>query len=430
MTLNRMGRAATASMVSLAMALGVSACNSDYTVAYLYMTTAKTLPHGLINGYKVDYQSGVLVPLEDSPIDAGGRNTVALVAAPNNLYVYTVNHDDSDVLELAIGTDGKLYPQTTYNVTGSYPTAAAIDPCGKFLYVAFTYQNGPNNTQLYSPANPGPGGITVFPINPSSTASGAPAENSLGTPITVNLGRNPIGIVTSIQGGAASCTQPTASQAHFVYVIEQDSATASNLLGFTANESTGTLTAMPGVTINAGNVASTGFATGASPSALLEDSAAAHLYVTDSVLNQVATYSIAANGVPSLLTNGTLATDAVPDGMAFDPTGKYLYVVAYGANTVDGYTLSSGLPTRSTVSPSVAVGTAPTCVTTVGSPTSPSSATPAHATYLFTSNALSNNVTGEQLLEQTGGLEQIQGTPFGGSMLPTCLIAVPALNVP
>jgi len=424
-----MGRAATASMVSMAMALGITACNSDYTVAYLYMATAKTLPHGLINGYKVDYQSGVLVPLEDSPIDAGGRNTVAIVAAPNNLYVYTVNHDDSDVLELAVGTDGKLYPQTTYNVTGSYPTAAAIDPCGKFLYVTFTYQNGPNNTQLYTPANPGPGGITIFPINPASTATGAPAENSLGTPLTVNVGRNPIGIVTSIQGGPANCTQTSSNQNHFVYVIEQDSATTSNLIGFTANETNGTLTAMPGVTINPGNVVSTGFATGASPSAILEDSSAAHLYITDSVLNQVATYSIAPNGVPSLLAS-PLPTDATPEGMAFDPTGKYLYIAAYGANTVDGYTLSSGLPTRSTISPSVAVGTAPTCVATVGSPTSPSGTTPAHATYLFASNALSNNVTGEQLLEQTGELEQIQGTPFGGSTLPTCLIAVPALNVP
>jgi 6-phosphogluconolactonase len=426
-----MGRATMASMVSMAMALSITACNSDYTVAYLYMTTAKTLPHGLINGYKVDYQSGVLVALEDSPIDAGGRNTVALVAAPNNLYVYTVNHDDSDVLELAIGTDGKLYPETTYNVTGSYPTAAAIDPCGNFLYVAFTYQNGPNNTQLYTPANPGPGGITIFPINPKPTAPATvPAQNSLGTPITVNLGRNPVGIVASIAGGAANCTQPASGQNHFVYVIEQDSATSSNLIGFSASATTGNLTALPGVTINAGNVVSTGFASGTSPNGILEDSTAAHLYVTDSALSQVATYSIASNGVPSLLTNGTVATDATPAGMAFDPTGKYLYVAAYGANTVDGYTLSSGVPTRSTVSPSIAAGTGPTCVTTVGSPTSPSGTTPPHATYLFASNSLSNNVTGEQLLESTGGLEQIQGTPFGGSMLPTCLIAVPALNIP
>jgi len=56
MMLRPMGRAVTASMLSLAMALGVTACSNDYTVSYLYMTTSKTLPHGLINGYQIDYQ--------------------------------------------------------------------------------------------------------------------------------------------------------------------------------------------------------------------------------------------------------------------------------------------------------------------------------------------------------------------------------------
>ena len=63
------------------------------------------------------------------------------MVAPNNLFLYTVNNFDSDVVEFAIGTDGKLYPQNTYNITGSLPTAAAIDAAGKFLYVTFTYQN-------------------------------------------------------------------------------------------------------------------------------------------------------------------------------------------------------------------------------------------------------------------------------------------------
>ena len=36
-----MGRAVKASMLSLAMALGVTACSNDYTVSYVYMTTAE-----------------------------------------------------------------------------------------------------------------------------------------------------------------------------------------------------------------------------------------------------------------------------------------------------------------------------------------------------------------------------------------------------
>jgi 6-phosphogluconolactonase len=408
MRLKPMCRAVTASLLSLAMALGVTACSNDYTVSYLYMATSKSLPHGLINAYQVDYQSGSLLPLADSPIDAGGRDTVGLVVAPNNLFLYTVNNFDSDVVEFAIGTDGKLYPQSTYNISGNLPTAAAIDAAGKFLYVTFTYQNAPGGAELYTPSNPGPGGISIFPINPKPTSATDPPQNSLGKPTTVNVGRNPIGIATSPVG-------------NFVYVIEQDSASTNNLLGFAENPTTGALTPLAGVTINAGNVPSTGFVSGPSPSGILEDSAAAHLYVTDQTLGQVATYTLS-NGIPSLA--GTVPTDAGPMGMAFDLTGKYLYVTAYTANVLDGYTIGTGgLPSRSTVAASVQTGTGPTCVVISGAP---SNANPIHGVYLFTSNALSNNITAEQLNPQDGSLDQVLGEPYGGSALPACMVTAPA----
>lgn len=396
-----MGRAVKASVLSLAMSLGVSACSNDYTVSYVYLATSNTLPHGLINTYQVDYQSGFLNVMPDSPVDAGGRNTVAIVAAPNNKFLYTVNNFDASVVEFAIGTDGKLYPEHTYNITGSFPTAAAIDAAGKFLYVTFTYQNTPNGQPLYTPANPGPGGVTVFPIN---------SDNTLGTPMTVNVGRNPVGIATSRTGNN-------------VYVIEQDSATQANLLGFTQNSSTGALAPMPGVTINAGNVASTGFVSGLSPSGVIGDSTGTHLYVADKVANQVTTYTIGSNGVPTPA--GTAITDAAPMGMSFDLNGKYLYVAANAANAIDIFSVAStGLLTRLSSGGTVQVGNGPTCVSVSGAP---SNANPRHAVYLYTSNQLSNNLTGEQLNEQDGTLVQMLGSPFGGSSLPACVVTVPAL---
>jgi DNA-binding beta-propeller fold protein YncE len=400
---NPMGRVLKAAMLSLGLALGVTACSNDYTVSYVYMATSKTLPHGLINAYQVDYQSGYLYVMPDSPIDAGGRDTVALVVAPNNLFMYSVNNFDSDVVEFAIGTDGKLYPENTYNISGSLPTAAAIDASGKFLYVTFTYQNNANGSELYTPSNPGPGGISIFPIN---------ANNTLGAPTTVNVGRNPIAIATSPVG-------------NYVYVIEQDTASSANLLGFTENASTGALTPMAGVTINSGNVPSNGFISGPAPAGLLEDKTGSHLYVTDQTLGQIAEYTIGSNGIPTLAT--TVATDAGPMGMSFDLTGKYLYVAAYTANAVDGFTLgSSGQPVRSTVAASVQAGTGPTCVSVSGSP---SNANPSHAEYMYVSNALSSNVTAEQVNQSDGSLDQILGTPFGGSALPVCVATVPAFPI-
>lgn len=404
-----MGRAVKASVLSLAMALGVSACSNDYTVSYVYLATSNPLPHGLINSYQVDYQSGFLHVMPDSPVDAGGRNTVAIVASPNQKFIYTVNNFDSSVVEFAIGTDGKLYAQHTYNITGSFPTAAAIDPAGKFLYVTFTYQNTANGQPLYTPANPGPGGVTVFPINSDPSKPPPQEPGSLGTPFTVNAGRNPVAVAVSSTG-------------NYVYVIDQDAATQANLLGFTPSTNPVPLKPMPNVTINAGNVPSTGFPSGLNPSGIIGDASGTHLYVTDKVANQVGVYSIDANGVPALVT--TVPTDAGPMGMSFDLNGKYLYVAASAANAVDIYSVgSNGLLTRLASGGTVQVGNGPTCVSVSGAP---SDANPHHAVYLYTSNSLSNSVSGEQLNESDGTLVQMLGSPFGGSSLPACLVTVPA----
>jgi 6-phosphogluconolactonase len=391
MGLHTIGRGALAASLSIALGLGVTACSRDYTVGYVYMTASKVDP-GLINGYKVDYQAGTLIPLEDSPVPVGGKNPVALVAAPNGKHLYVVNRDDSTVVWFAIGTDGKLYPQKTYNTTGSFPTSAAIDPAGKFLYVTFTYQLG------YTTALPGPGGVTVFPIA---------SDNSLGSATTVNLGRSPIGITANSQ---------------FAYVVAQDAATTLNLFGFSVNSTTGFLTPLPGVSINPGNTPSTGYPSGITPATVIEDAALKHLYVTDQAGNQIIGYTLAATGVPSLL--ATAATGATPLGMTIEASGKYLYVANSTDGSIGGYTFgANGEPIQSTVAKSVQAGTGTNCVTTLGSP---SSASPTHATYLFASNALGNSVTGEQLNPADGSLKQIQGTPFGGSTLPSCIVSVPS----
>lgn len=402
MTLKKMGRGALASIVSLAMGLGLTACGRDYTVGYVYVTTASGTS-GLINGYKVDYQQGYLTQLANSPLPTGGKNPVTLVASPDHLSVYVVHRDDSNVVHFLVGSDGKLYPQKTYSILGSFATDASIDAAGKFLYVTYTYQNTilPNGTQqqLYTPANPGPGGVTIFPINSNGT---------LGAPSTFALGRNPVKI---------SATSPN----HFVYVIAQDSATSNNLFAFSQNSTTGALTPLPGVTINGGNVVSTGFPSGNTPAGIIADASGNHLYVTDQVLNDVMGYTIGANGVPTLVASAT--TDAGPTGMTIDGSGKYLFVAANAAGAVDGYTFgSSGEPVRSTVSSSVQVGTGPTCLGMIGAPTS---GEPTHGIYLYTSNSLSNSVSGNQMDASTGRLFQVQRTPFSANALPSCLVTVP-----
>lgn len=399
-----MGRGALASIVSVAMGLGLTACGRDYTVGYVYVTTAQGTA-GLVNGYKVDYQQGYLVQLANSPLPSGGKNPVTVVASPDHKSIYVVHRDDSNVVHFLIGTDGKLYPQKTYNITGSFATDASIDAAGKFLYVTYTYQNtllpDGSQQQLYTPANPGPGGVTIFAINPDGTLGTSPA--------TFPLGRAPVKI---------SATSPN----HFVYVIAQDAETSANLFGFT-EKADGSLSALPGVTINPGNVPSTGFQSGQTPAGILADSSGAHLYVTDQALNDVMAYSIAANGIPSLI--ATTSTDSAPAGLTIDGSGKYLYIASAGAGAINGYTFgANGEPIRSSVSGSVQVGTGPTCLSMIGAP---STGEPTHATYLYASNALSSSISGTQMNAADGRLIQVQRTPFGANALPSCLVAVPAI---
>jgi 6-phosphogluconolactonase len=401
---NKLGRGTMASILSLAL-VSVTACSRDYVLAYLYVTTAKPLtgssPNGGVSAYAVDYQIGSLTPLADSPIQAG-RNPVTLVASPNGLNLYVVNHDDSTVGEYSIGTDGKIYLQNTYNVTGSLATAIAIDSPGKFLYVTFTYQLGPNGQQLYSPASPGPGGVTIFPIN---------SNGSLGTPSTVKVGNNPVGIVVS--------RPPAGGTAVFAYVLDQETPPKATVLGFSQNTTTGALTPTPGTVITTdptGKTVATGYGAGTTPSAIAEDPSARFVYITDEATNQLYGNLVQNNGSLVPMTNSPFATGIFPVGLTVDPRGKFLYVANFSSNTVGAYAIdvATGTPVGSVGSASTSVDTAPTCVTIE----------PALGIYLYSSNNLASTVSALKLDPHNGGLSQVQNTPFPSSGLPTCAVAV------
>jgi len=401
---NKLGRGALASVLSLAL-VSVTACSRDYVLAYVYVTTAKPAggaPNGFISAYAVDFQIGSLTPLSDSPIPAG-RNPVTLVASPNGLNLYVINHDDSSVGEYSIGTDGKIFLQNTYNVTGSQATAVAMDAAGAFLYVTFTFQLGPNGQQLYSPASPGPGGVTIFPISAK--------DGSLGTPSTVNVGNNPVGIVVSRPKSGTT----------FAYVVDQETATfpKATVLGFQQNATTGALTPAPGTVIttdSTGKTVATGYGAGVVPSAIAEDPSSRFVYITDEATNVLYGNLVASNGSLVPMTNGPFATGIFPVGVTIDPRGKFLYVANFTSSTVGAYAIdqATGTPVGSTGSASTATDTSPTCVTVE----------PALGIYLYTSNNLASDVSALQLDPHNGGLSQVQNTPFPSGGLPTCAVSV------
>jgi 6-phosphogluconolactonase (cycloisomerase 2 family) len=414
----RLSRGTKALAVSLAFGLGVSACSRDYTVAYLYVTTAKVNP-GLINAYSVDYQLGTLVPLADSPIPSGGKNPVGLAVSTNpsyltngNQYVYVINHDDSNVVEYSIGTDGKLYQQNTYNVVGnagdtivgSLPTSLAMDAQDKFLYVTFMYQNG------YSLAKTGPGGVAVFPIATDGSLGTALINTTVGTTAANPLpyfpvGNNPVGIAV---------TSATATKAPYVYVIDQDAinGTATGvILAFQQNSTTGALTPVTGTVLG-------GFQAGSVPSAVAADPTSPFLYVTDQGTNQVFGEAVnTSTGALQPVSGSPIvgaATGVLPMGLTVDPRGLYLYVANNSSSTVSSFSINTATGAISAIGGQTQTQTGPMCVTIE----------PALGTYLYTANNLNGSVSGMQLNPKTGVLTLIEGTPFAASALPTCAAAV------
>ena len=387
MNLSKISRTALASIVSLAMALGLSSCSLDYVVGYVYITTAKSSP-GVIDQYAIDFQSGALSSI-GTPV-AAGNNPVRLVAAPNGRFIYVINQGDSTVQEFAVQSDGTLASKNTYN-TGSTPTAIAIDPQGAFLYVAFRYQAG------YSATTPGPGGVSIFPVN---------ADNSLGASTTQNAGNNPVGISVSYFN-------------HFVYVLDQETSINPQILGFSQNTANGALAPVPGTTITtvAGKTVATGYAAGVVPSAIAEEPTSRFLYVTDQAANQLIGYTVASNGALTAMINGPFATGLFPVNLTIDPTGTLIYVINYNSNSVQGYmiNLATGAPSGAVGAFATATGVGPTCV----------SIDPALGTNLYTSNNLDNTVTGLKLSPNTGGLIPDQNSPFLANGQPTCLTTVP-----
>ena len=401
MTWNGMGRGLKALAATLAFGIGMTACSRDYTEGYLYVTNAKNNP-GSITAYAIDYQSGALSQLSDSPIPAG-RNPVTLVASPNGQYLYVLNHDDSTVVEYTIGTDGKIYAANTYNVVqgnnviGTFPVAAAIDAAGAYLYVAFTYQNG------FTTLSPGPGGVAIFPIHTDGTLGAAVTNTTVGATAAnplpyIPVGDNPTAIVTTQRGNN-------------VYVIDEERPLNASpfgvLLAFNENTSTGALTPVPGTV-------SGGFSAGTQPSALAVDPTGRFLYVTDSLTNQLYGYNIQASGLPVPNISSPFTTGSFPVSVVVDPRGTFVYVANFTSSTVTAYVINTATGALSGAGGTANTGTGPMCVVVE----------PALGIYLYTANHTDNTVTAQQLNPNTGALTSVQNTPFTSQGQPTCAAAV------
>ncbi|HSY37514.1 MAG TPA: beta-propeller fold lactonase family protein [Acidobacteriaceae bacterium] len=415
MKFNTISRIAMAAVVSVAIAFGTTACIRDYTADYVYAVSNN---NGQVSAYAVDYQSGVLTQISGSPFSTNLTNPSTVIAAPNGKTIYVIGGtQNAQVQAMPVGSDGKLYGGTMANMPagGTYPTAAAIDHTGSYLYVTYTYQNG------FGPNSPGPGGVAIFPIN---------SDGSLGTGANVNVGNNPVAIAASAPtctatpalggNGSPNCvilgstgTTNNGTNQSFVYVVDAEVAAAqATVLGFVETPGTGGLVPITG------NNPKNGFGAGVSPSAIATDPTGKYVYITDKAQNQVYGYGISNNtsGALTGLTTSPFATGQYPVAITIEPRGKYVYVANYNSNTVSSYSLNlSNGSLGASAGSNFTTTTGPMCVTVE----------PALGIYLYTSDYLNSSVSGGQLSPNTGALSAVATSFFPSVSQPICVVSVP-----
>jgi 6-phosphogluconolactonase (cycloisomerase 2 family) len=413
MNLSDIGKGLLAAATTASVALAITACAPGNTVDYVYVTSNKQNP-GQVNAYYLDSESGALHQLADSPYPSGGRNPVYDVTSPNGLYLYVANHDDNTIVQFAIGSDGKLYPQTTVNTPGTEPVALAMNPAGTVLYALDYYAPAAPGQPSYTDLNPGPGAVIAFPIN---------ANGSLGTPLTVGAANYftvqcfPSDLAITADGG-------------FLYVTNTNAVVVT-----TSPPVTGTVPTLPASCPNSGtlsgfSVASAGtlspladspLSTGSAsePTGITADPSTSAIYVTDAGLNQLYTYTYstssttpANNGLLTLASTVATGTEPMGATVATSTSGKFLYVSNYQDGSLSTYSLSSETPAALATTTAGAPG--PLCVIV----------DPRLQRFLFSADYIGGSVGGSELNPATGGLTTNQGSPYVTSGQPTCVAAV------
>jgi DNA-binding beta-propeller fold protein YncE len=300
---------------------------------------------------------------------APGANPEGLAMTPNGSYLYTADNGAGGGISAysvgASGCVGKLTalpsgagcPATSGETCPSYtlgggPWGIAVDPSGKYLYVAL---NGDSQVAAFSISST-TGALTLIGTyatasNPSPLVVASVGSNEylyvgLNSQVAVYpiTGTGALGSATTynINGGAGSPTG-LATFGTTLYVVDNNSAGSAGLYAFPIL-GTGLL----------GNPATA--TTGEGPFSVAVDASGTYVYVVDDGDNAV--YSFLAGNLAANPTSLILGSGGVPYGVTVDPTNNVVYVSDHNNSEVWAYT--PGLAASVSGSPfSVGANTAP-----------------------------------------------------------------------
>jgi probable HAF family extracellular repeat protein len=310
---------------------GLSSIAADPAGRFLYATSQYAPSNENVIGFRIDRPTGRLCPMQGSPFSAGAAAS-AIAIDPSGRFAYVASYGGNSVSAFKIDqSTGGLLPIASY-AAGSNPDAVAVDSLGKFVYVANLSSND----------------VSGYAIN---QATGALTQIT-GSPFPTGTGPRSLAVDPNER---------------FVYVANQGS---GNIWGYTITATSGALThlATSPYAVGDGGVSSVTFApTGA------------QVYVAGN--GGIYAYSINQNsedfvGAPTptdlygQLTQvaGSPFGGGSPDFVTVDYTGTFLYAANTG--DISGFNLGSGLSKPLTASP-FSTGNAPVSIALVRPQTFP-----------------------------------------------------------
>ncbi len=281
------------------------------------------LGDGTVSQYTI-ITGGALAPMTPATINTGysaASQPWSVAVDPSGRFVYVANESYGTVSQYTIGADGTLTPMSPASVAaGNGPEYVTVDPSGRYVYVANT---GDTTLSQYTI---GPGGA----LTPMSQA-------------TVHSVNEPTGIAIDPSG-------------KYCYVAnEGDSTIAQYTIG-----PDGSLTAMSPWWVRPtqnGTILVDG------TQSVAVDPSDRYVYAANMGNNTVSQFVISSGGTLAAMSPVTVAAGLEPWSIVVDPSGKYVYVVNKGDNTVSQYTIGSGGALTPISPDSVPAGLGPMSIT-------------------------------------------------------------------
>jgi 6-phosphogluconolactonase (cycloisomerase 2 family) len=386
------------------MTLSRIACGG-YTVGFMWVLGTQ---YNQIAGFKIDDYTGNLTTMVNSPYPSGGTNPVSIAVRAGGNYVFVVNkgtysakgisNGDGNIAVFAVGEDGVLTFQNTYNTAGNSPVWAVANGTGSYLYVL--------DSQAPDYATTGNGDITVFGVDGGTgrlqLVPNQLIKNAAGQQLNYfEVGKAP---TTFRSSGSCLYTLDSGDQTIYPYGIG----------------SAGQLTIEINSTIPLGTVNATSLNVSGSS-----------IYITDagstlSTGGSIIPYTPGASCSLSVQADGAVANLPLTSNPGYsmtDTKGKFLYVLNHGTtnsntanSTISAYIIESTgqLQPVSDANNPYPVGNGPVCM--VEDPSNQ---------YVYTSNSNDGTVTGKYINQNTGQLSDLtRGSSFSAFAAQASCLAV------